>query len=259
LPTRYPSPTSTILSLENSLPFITCLIVDDDTASRLVLERFIEQETGLKLLDSVDSGEKALDFFLQNPTLQLIFLDIQMPGMNGLEVMKHLPANHTTKILLTTGEREFAVEAFELQAFDYMVKPINQDRFRISLDRARKAIIHESRSAGDEQEKSKEFFFKTSNRFVRVRTDEILYVEALSDYVVLVMEQGPKHIVHSTMKAMEEKLVPFGFMRIHRSYIANVDKVAAVADHQATLGGRKVPVSKSYQDEFYSKINSQRA
>jgi len=93
---------------------------------------------------------------------------------------------------------------------------------------------------------------------VRVRTDDILYIEALSDYVVLVMEQGPKHIVHSTMKAMEEKLMPFGFMRIHRSYIANLDKVQAVAEHQATLGGRKVPVSKSYQDDFYDKIKNLR-
>jgi DNA-binding LytR/AlgR family response regulator len=192
----------------------------------------------------------------QNPEVQLLFLDIQMPGISGLEVLEKLPADLTVRTILTTGDREFAVEAFELEAFDYLVKPISQERFKASIERARKAIAVESRSL--EGQKIKEFFFKTSNKFVRVRTEEILYIEALSDYVVLVMEQGPKHIVHSTMKAMEEKLVPFGFMRIHRSYIANLDKVQAVAEHQATLGGRKVPVSKSYQDDFYEKIKNLR-
>jgi DNA-binding LytR/AlgR family response regulator len=242
--------------LENPASTLTCLIVDDDTASRLVLQRYLEQEGDLVLLDSVDSGEKALDFIGQNPDLQLLFLDIQMPGLSGMDVLHQIPSGHGVKAILTTGEREFAVEAFELEAFDYLVKPISQERFKASVERARKAIANENRTT--DGPKNKEFFFKTSNKFVRVRTDEILFVEALSDYVVLVMEQGPKHIVHSTMKAMEEKLIPFGFMRIHRSYIANLEKVQAVADHHATLGGKKVPISKSYQDEFYDKIKSQR-
>lgn len=242
--------------METTSNSITCLIVDDDSASRLLLEKYVSQETDLVLLDSVDSGERALEFFAENPELHLLFLDIQMPGITGIDVLQRLPTGHATRAILTTGDREFAVEAFELQAFDYLVKPILPERFKASVERARKALQLEGKTA--DNQKAKEFFFKTSNKFVRVRTDEILYVEALSDYVVLVMEQGPKHIVHSTMKAMEEKLLPFGFMRIHRSYIANLEKVQAVAEHQATLGGKRIPVSKSYQEEFYAKIKSQR-
>lgn len=243
-------------SLEPSSSSITCLIVDDDPASRLLLAQYIRQETDLELVESLESGENALSYLESNPNVHLLFLDIQMPGISGMEVLRNLPEGLSLRTILTTGDREFAVDAFELEAFDYLVKPITQERFRASIDRARKAIEQTSRV--DDQQKAKEFFFKTSNKFVRVRTDEILYVEALSDYVVLVMETGPKHIVHSTMKAMEEKLQPYGFMRIHRSYIANVEKVQSVAEHQATLGGKKVPVSKSYQDEFYDRIKSQR-
>ena len=243
--------------MEPAQPTLSCLVVDDDAASRLLLAHFIAQEPDLELLDSVDSGDKALAFLEENPDLHLLFLDIQMPGTSGMEVLKRLPEGRRIRAILTTGEREFAVEAFELDAFDYLMKPLTQERFRVSVERARKSIEQESRADGLPP-KQKEFFFKTSNKFVRVRTDEILFVEALSDYVVLVMETGPKHIVHSTMKAMEEKLEPFGFMRIHRSYIANIEKVQTVAEHVATIGGRKVPVSKSYQDEFYDKIKSQR-
>ncbi len=222
----------------------------------MLLAQFIQQEEDLVLTESLDSGQKALDYLDNQPDIQLLFLDIQMPGLSGMDVLKRLPEGLRLRTILTTGEREFAVEAFELEAFDYLIKPLNQERFKASIDRARRSLKQEQRAG--EQTKSKEFFFKTSNKFVRVRTDEILYIEALSDYVVLVMEQGPKHIVHSTMKAMQDKLEAFGFMRIHRSYIANVEKVQAIAEHQVAIGGKKVPVSKSYQDEFYDRIKKQR-
>jgi two-component system LytT family response regulator len=100
--------------------------VDDDTASRLLLERYVSQEPDLVLLDSLDSGEKALAYFAQNPEVQVLFLDIQMPGLSGIDVLQKLPAGHSMRCILTTGDREFAVEAFELEAFDYLVKPIAQ-------------------------------------------------------------------------------------------------------------------------------------
>lgn len=225
-----------------------CIVVDDDDASRLIISRLVEMEPDFPLLGSFASAEAALPFLEVHPEVSVLFLDINMPGLSGMELIRALPHDHAIKTVLISAATEHAVDAFSLDVVDYLVKPLTPERFGEALSRLRREF--ESDKASGKKAK-KELFIKTGVKYVRVNIDEVCCVEALSDYVILYSDSGQKHIVHSTMKAMEDKLDPLGFQRVHRSYIVNMRKVESVADHQVKVGGRMVPISKSYQDEFY--------
>jgi two-component system, LytTR family, response regulator len=237
---------------EHSLKKVPCVIVEDDAGSRLILEHFIAQEVDLDLVASIGNGDEAYGYLLVNPHVRIMYLDIQMPGRTGMDLLRILPQDNYLKTILTTSSKEFAVDAFELDVVDYMIKPYNQDRFRRATNRARRALALDDRYTG----RPKEIFLKAGSKLMRIMSNDILYVEALSDYVLLFTTDGQKHIIHSTLRDLDQKLGTLGFVRVHRSYIVNLHMVQEVVDHQVRLGEYSVPISKSYQDVSYKTLRT---
>ena len=237
---------------------LTCVIVDDNEINRLTLEHLVDLTPELTLVASLAGGVEALHFFRQGGQCDLLLLDVEMPNLSGLELAKLLPAPAPAIVLVTT-HRTFAVAAFELQAVDYLVKPVEFGRFSQAIAKvlaARPAARPASAtSAPAKADTRTELFVKVGTRTIKVNFDDVLYIEALSTYSVLVTATQ-KHIVYLTLKNLAERLPFDHFLRVHRSYIVNMQRIEAVEDYMLKLGPYEVPVGKSYQEEFSRNLRS---
>jgi len=237
---------------------LTCVIVDDNEINRLTLEHLVDLTPELTLVASLPGGVEALHFFRQGGQCDLLLLDVEMPNLSGLELAKLLPAPAPAIVLVTT-HRTFAVAAFELQAIDYLVKPVEFGRFSQAIAKVM-ASRPAARSAAAPSAPAKttagtELFVKVGTRTIKVDFDDVLYIEALSTYSVLVTPTH-KHIVYLTLKSLAERLPFEHFLRVHRSYIVNMQRIEAVEDYMLKLGPYEVPVGKSYQEEFNKNLRS---
>jgi two-component system LytT family response regulator len=236
---------------------LTCVIVDDNEINRLTLEHLVDLTPELTLVASLPGGVEALHFFRQGGQCDLLLLDVEMPNLSGLELAKLLPAPAPAIVLVTT-HRTFAVAAFELQAIDYLVKPVEFGRFSQAIARvqaSRPAARPPAATKAAKAEVGTELFVKVGTRTIKVDFDDVLYIEALSTYSVLVTPTH-KHIVYLTLKSLAERLPFSHFLRVHRSYIVNMQRIEAVEDYMLKLGPYEVPVGKSYQEEFVKNLRS---
>jgi two-component system LytT family response regulator len=236
---------------------LTCVIVDDNEINRLTLEHLVDLTPELTLVASLPGGVEALHFFRQGGQCDLLLLDVEMPNLSGLELAKLLPAPAPAIVLVTT-HRTFAVAAFELQAIDYLVKPVEFGRFSQTIAKvlaSRPAARPATPSEPAKTAASTELFVKVGTRTIKVNFDDVLYIEALSTYSVLVTATQ-KHIVYLTLKSLAERLPFDHFLRVHRSYIVNMQRIEAVEDYMLKLGPYEVPVGKSYQEEFNKNLRS---
>lgn len=229
---------------------LTCVIVDDNEMSRLALEHFVALTPGLELAATLPDGLAALHFLQTHPPIDLLLLDIEMPRLNGLELIRILP-QPLPAIVLVTSHHSFAAEAFELPVADYLVKPVEYARFLQAVQRVYTLQPHPA--APLPAVDNSNVFAKVNGRLVRINFDDVYYIEALSTYSVLVTATH-KHIVHVTLKGLEERL-PFNhFVRVHRSYIVNTRRIDAVDDHQLVLGPYTVPVGKLHKAELMRRL-----
>jgi DNA-binding LytR/AlgR family response regulator len=236
---------------------LTCIIVDDNEINRLTLEHLVDLTPELELVASLPGGLETLAFFRAGGQCDLILLDVEMPTLTGLELAKLLP-KPTPAIVLVTTHRDFAVAAFELQAVDYLVKPVEFARFSQAIAKVqaqRPAPLPAARPAAKVPELSADLFVKVGTKTIKINFDEVLYIEALSTYSVLVTTTQ-KHIVYLTLKALSERLPFAHFVRVHRSYIVNMHRIEAIEDNMLKLGPHEVPVGKSYQEEFSRQLRS---
>jgi two-component system LytT family response regulator len=239
---------------------LTCVIVDDNEINRLTLEHLVDLTPELTLVESLPGGVEALHFFRQGGQCDLLLLDVEMPNLSGLELVKLLPAPAPALVLVTT-HRTFAVAAFELQAIDYLVKPVEFGRFSQAVAKVLAArpparpARQSSPLAKQTAAASTDLFVKVGTRTIKVDFDEVLYIEALSTYSVLVTATH-KHIIYLTLKNLVERLPFDHFLRVHRSYIVNMQRLEAVEDYMLKLGPYEVPVGKSYQEEFLRNLRS---
>ncbi len=236
------------------MPFaspLTCLIVDDNEINRLTLEHLVDLTPELRLVASLPGGLEALEFFRQGGQCELLLLDIEMPTLNGFELARLLPKPPPFIVLVTT-HREFAVAAFDLQVADYLVKPVEFGRFSQAVARV---VSLRPPLAADAIEMRPEIFVKVGGRTIRVNFDDVLYIEALSTYSVLITANH-KHIVYLTLKALTERLPFAHFVRVHRSYIVNMRHIEAIEDNVLQIGAHEVPVGKSYHEEFLRQLRS---
>ncbi|MEP7321204.1 MAG: LytTR family DNA-binding domain-containing protein [Saprospiraceae bacterium] len=235
------------------------IIVDDEPLALEVLEEFISKVPELKLIKKCQNAIEAGEALRKND-IDLVFLDIQMPQLTGIEFVKSL--THPPKIIFTTAYSQYALEGFELNAVDYLLKPISFDRFLKAVNKAMVNTGHNSVAESEEIESGPDFIFvKADKKLIRLKYNEIQYVEGLKDYVIIKTDTG-RIITLQTMKSLEEKLPTPMFMRIHRSYIVNLEKISAVVGNMVEViekGQPKLlPIGKNYRDELEKVVEKNR-
>lgn len=226
---------------------LKCMVVDDDEMSRSIIRHYIEKTNYLVLQHECSNAIDASNLLKEGDT-DIIYLDIEMPEMSGMELIKTLEFDY--EIILVTSVKEYAVEAFEKNVTDYLVKPIDYSRFIIASDKARKNI----EGLQKQNEQQKEIYVRTDSKYIRIEISKIVMVEALADYVVFITD-NKKHIVHYTMKGIEKKLPVSSFARIHRSHIINMNKIDGIEDNSILINGRSIPIGASYRDQFMARLN----
>lgn len=219
---------------------IDCCIVDDEPLARSGIEGYVDKIPYLRILGSFSS---AIDLLAQLDKLNpdLLFLDIQMPNLTGLDFLKSL--QNPPKVIITTAYDQYALEGFELDVLDYLMKPIPFERF---LKAAEKAKTHF-------QDAHDSFFVKTDKRTERVRYDELMYIESMQNYVILHTTSG-KHMVHTTLKTMLDQLPESRFTQIHKQYIVNNQRIDAIEGNQVVVANIKLPISRTYRLEAKNTI-----
>jgi len=230
---------------------LRCLVVDDDPLAIQVVQNCIANTPFLTAVGTCDSAVAAAEVLRTQP-VDLLFLDVEMPLMSGIDLLRTL--QHPPLVVLITSSQSYAVEAFEQAVVDYLVKPVSYARF---LKAAQKALeIFESRAvAAPEPAAGADFtFVKVDTKLVKVLFDEVRYVEALGDYVHIVTGQS-KLIVYSTMKAVEEKFPPALFVRVHRSFIVNIKRVQAIEDNSIIIDQKYIPIGQTYLRDVLQRLN----
>ena len=242
---------------------LTCLIVDDNEMNRLTLEHFVELSGNLRLVGSFESAIAALDYLRAHPDTDVLLLDIEMPLLSGLELARLLP-RPLPEVLFITSHPEFAVQAYDLRAADYLLKPLELPRFLQAVQRAevrRRATLLGQAAAPEApagplpaEAEATALFIKTGGRLLRLNFGDVYYIEALSTHAVLVTATH-KHTVYATLKSLAERLPLAHFRRVHRSYIVNTQLIDCIDNHTLLMGPFTVPVSKSYQEALYAQLS----
>ncbi len=236
------------------------LIIDDEPLALDVLETYISKMPELNLIARCSNALEANEL-LRKHQIDLIFLDIQMPQVSGVDFIKALP--NPPLFIFTTAYSNYALEGYELNAIDYLLKPISIDRFMKAVNKALEQFElrhrEEASESGASGSEGEDFFFvKADKKLVKIKYDEILYIEGLKDYVIIRLEQG-RVVTLQTMKSLEDKLPSTKFKRIHRSYIVSIDKIHAVdgtsVDVYEKGAIKQLPIGKNYRDEILEIVN----
>lgn len=231
---------------------MNCIIVDDEPIARTGIEKLVHNIPSLKLLGCFGNAEAAANFIKEN-TVDLCFLDIQMPGLNGIEFAKYLPK--TTLVIFTTAFAEYALDSYEVDAVDYLVKPIKPQRFEKAVEKAISyhcMLLSEEKNANIEQVESEFVFIKSERRSFKVNFKDILFVEGLKDYVIIQTE-SQRLITHKNLKKMHELLPQNNFLRINRSYIVNKDHIDSFSNNDVFMGNYEISIGGYYRDAFFEK------
>jgi DNA-binding LytR/AlgR family response regulator len=216
----------------------------------MAMNKLVSQVQMLELVAECSDAMEAYNY-LNSEQIDLLFLDIEMPGMTGIELTKKLGAKKPL-IVFTTAKTDYAVEAFELNVVDYLVKPVFLARFLQAVERAKETYDSNKQEVKIE---AREFVFVKDNGILKkLNVDDILYLEAMGDYVKVHTAQK-FHVLHSTLKSIEEKLPPNKFLRIHRSYIVALQKIDFIQDGIITIGKATMPVAETYKSALNKRLN----
>lgn len=237
---------------------VKCLIVDDEPLAWEVLQSYIDRIESLELVGTCDSAVRAFDI-LKSQQVDLLFLDIQMPKLTGIEFLKAL--NPSPKVIFTTAYREYAVESYELNVVDYLLKPIAFDRFMMAINKVMEnGEQSTSEPAADALEEDHPYLFlKSDRKMVKVYLNEISYIESLKDYIRVKTTDGREVISLQKISYIEQKLPEDCFLRIHRSYIVPVGRVEAFSSNHVEIGGKEIPIGRNYKSEAMSALNKDRS
>lgn len=239
---------------------INVIIVDDEPLAQDVLETYIEKIPELKLVKKCSNALEANEA-LKSGDVDLMFLDIQMPQLTGIDFLKTL--TKPPLVIFTTAYDNYAIEGFELNALDYLLKPISLERFMKAVNKAMDQLELQRRDAGSSSEMEGEdyIFVKADKKLVKINYKDILYIEGLKDYVIIRMDAS-RVITLQTMKSLEEKLPQQMFKRIHRSYIINLEKINAIIGNMVEVieknQPKHLPIGKNYREELLEIVNKNR-
>ena len=227
---------------------MTCLIIDDNPLARDVVRQLAGEVENLTITGEYSSGQEALAFLQQN-SVDLVLLDIEMPGLSGFEFLKKLKKRPL--IIIISGHEKYAVYGYEFNVADYLVKPVQPDRFSQAIGKAMGLMHAKNQDWGIQ---NRDFIFiKDSSILQKINFADILWLEAQGDYVK-VNTDLKSHMVHTTLKSIEDKLPP-QFVRVHRSYVVSVDKIERIEENIIYLKNKSIPVSDSYWKTLKDRLN----
>ncbi|QNM86903.1 response regulator transcription factor [Polaribacter pectinis] len=236
---------------------MNCIIVDDEKMARVILKTLCDQVKSLNIVDEFSNAMQAIKFLNSNE-IDLIFLDIHMPDFNGLDFIKTL--KNPPKIILTTSDPKFAIEAFEYDFIvDYLLKPVELSRFEkaiLKAERHQSTVISNDNLSTDNNaiETINDFYVNIDRRLIKIDLPSIYLIEAKGDYIHIKTEDK-NYVVHSTLKKIEEKLPDSIFLKVHRSYIINVKKIIDIEDNSILIKKDVIPVSRSKRPELMKRLD----
>lgn len=236
---------------------IKCLLVDDEPLALNVLEGYVEKTPFLELVARCNSAIEAIQV-LETQEVDLVFSDIQMPNLNGMDFSKML-IHKNIKLVFTTAYEQYALEGYKVNALDYLLKPIDYSEFFSAANKAKTEIMGASSKILNSGVSYKDdyLFVKSDYKLVKIVLKDLIYIEGLKDYVKFYTVNSEKPILSlMSMKSLEEELTKKNFMRIHRSFIVNLDKITTVERNRIIFGSKYIPVSEKYKDNFQQYLNS---
>ena len=234
-----------------------CIIVDDEPIARKGIKNLVDQVPQLELLDSFNSAEAASLFLLNNP-VDLIFLDIHMSGITGIEFAKNV--NKNTLIIFTTAYSEYALDSYEVEAIDYLVKPIEGERFRKAVDKAityHTLLVSEEKKSVENVE-DEYIFVKSDRKYFKVNLSDILFIEGLKDYVIIQLD-GQRIITKLNLKTMHDLLPKTIFLRVNRSYIVNINKIDSFDNNDVFIKTYEIAIGNTYRESFFNDFISKKS
>lgn len=219
---------------------IKAIAIDDEPIALKVIENFCHEIETITLEKTFGNAEEGLKYLKKFPT-DIIFLDIEMPNLNGIDLYKQIKQN--TLVIFITSRPDYAVEGFNLNALDYLLKPFTFERFKQATDKARDYF------ASNNNQKTQHIFVRADYSLQKIMLDDITCIEALDDYLKIYVNQQKTIVARMTMKAMLEKLPKTEFLRVHRSFIVPIKKIESLRNKVLQLGDKKIPVGNSYEEE----------
>lgn len=229
---------------------MNCIIVDDEPLAREAVKLLIAETEGLQLVGSFNGAEAAKDFLTDN-AVDLVFLDIQMPGVNGIEFAKTIPKE--TFVIFTTAYSGFAIDSYEVDAIDYLLKPIRPDRFRKAVAKALtySGLVKPGYADNNIEQVADDFFFvKADRKIFKVYFNELLFIQGLKDYVVMHTE-SQKVIAAMNIKTIHDQLPKNIFVRVSKSYIVNSKHIESIDNNTVYIGANEIPIGSIYRDFFF--------
>ena len=235
---------------------LRCLLIDDEPPALKILASYISNINGLEIVGQCKNALEALDVLNQH-TVDVIFLDIKMPKILGTEFLKNL--SHPPKVIFVTAYRDYAVEGYELDAVDYLVKPVSFERFFKAITKLNRMMGKETISASVDYKSNPEAFvyLKVDKDMKKIFVNDIVYIESWKDYIKLFLVNGKNLIVKQTITAMENLLSEHKFMRVHRSYMVSINKISGYNGISVQLETKEIPIGRLYKQVVMEKLQAQ--
>lgn len=233
---------------------ISCIVVDDEPLAVRLMESYVAKTPFLSLKGSFTSGTAAYSFLQDNP-VDLLFCDIQMPNLSGMDLSRMLPER--TRIIFTTAFSEYAIEGFKIRALDYLLKPISYDDFLSATVKAKEYFEVTEPAEVTGQRKIKSIFVKTEYRLQQIDLDKITYIEGLKDYVKIHLNDGSTPVLSlMRLKNLEDTLPNEDFVRVHKSFIVRLTAIEAIERSHILIGQDRIPIGDSYKPRLYQALSS---
>ena len=231
---------------------ITCIIVDDEPMALQLLESYVLRTPYLQLKGKFSNGIEVLQFLHEKKQIDIIFMDIQMPEIDGLELSKKIPIQ--TKIIFTTAFDQYAIEGYKVNATGYLLKPFNYIEFLEATEKAKQLLLP---TKNKEVEIPDYIFVKSEYKQIKIFLNDIIYIESMKDYAkIFLISQSSPIVTLLSLKKLNEELPKENFMRVHRSFIVSLEKIEIVEKNQIVFGKQRITVAEPYREQFENFINA---
>lgn len=231
---------------------INCIAIDDEPLALRQMKGYIERTPFLHLVSTFENAKEALEF-LKNNIVDLLFVDIQMPGLTGLEFIKSLEL--CPEVIFITAYKDYALEGFRVNALDYLLKPLDYSTFFASANKAKNYFELIRAKPEKQQDDNNYLFIKSEYKIVRIEIDQLIFVEGMREYVRFHLENAKPVMSLLSMKSIEQRLPSSQFMRVHRSYIVNLKKLNTIERNRIILNNEYIPISDQYKDSFQKYVD----